>query len=797
MRTRFRYISAALAAIVMLAGCESMDEITSLSDSCMTLTVNTCNPQLLVKSPVAGEDTYNENLMNTLHYFFFAKGSDSSTAVAKGSATGISETVSYTQEVPISSSDLNNNLFDADRKCNLFVIANAPESMKTLLAGNPTLAQLRAAAVVANLSNVPQSNFVMVYDGEIEIDSRADATAIDVEVEMKRLACKFTIKADVKKTISTTDGSRTATWTAATGSDALTVTLGNCINRTTPAGFDKGIVAETDYFDAGPVGMTFTAETSTAPVFNQYTAVAPIYSYPMDWVFTDQFEPYLLFDMVWMYEETEGGELKKQYPEHRYYKMILGQQSITANDWYVITAKLSALGNLLPRDPLVLLTGLNYSVDDWSNAFANESTPNTPANIKDTRFLMVPQTSWEVNNEKDCFIPISTSHPCEVVNVVVKKTVFFDENYKDPTNGNAARPNKPHDVTVVDWSNGLYDSSFSFTPNEDWSELTFSHELHNDLDDNLDISPYYVTLTVRHAEGDDAHEFSEDITLTQYPAIWVDSQLNSAGEEGKTQKGYVYVNGGQLTTSSAWYRVPGADGGASDSGSNTSRYMVVIHVSQFQSGASFTFKNVETGVDPDVEYYMVGDPRVSEVNNLDKQSSAGIQWTNQNPQKTTALFDNPTDGRQISYYYPTNTDREHRSYVAPVLRVCSGHGKMSANIAYALDEQRCASYQEDGYPAGRWRVPTMAEASLIIHLCENQFIPNLLTSGGRYAFAGGVCQDMKWGYTGNDLNVRCVYDEWYWSKVDEDLGRKYGAEKNFDSSKFVWGDVPRDYTIEP
>lgn len=789
---KFRYIYTALAGLLVLAGCKGnyIDAVQDIAGSQITLTVNTCEPQLHVKGGVDGEDAYNENVMNTVHYFFFAKGS-ASAAVVKGSASGFAETVSHTEKIPISANDLNGNLFDTDRKCDLFVIANAPASMSTLLAGNPTLAQLRAAAVISNMDKVPQSNFVMVYDGEIQIDSRAEETAIDVTVDMKRLACKFTVKADVKRSLSTTDGSRTLTWTAATESDALTVTFGNGINKTTPAGFNKDLVEDTDYFDASPVELAHTGNTTVeSTTYEQYAAVAPIYTYPMDWVFTDQFEPYFLFDMVWMYEEKVDDAVVAQYPEHRYYKMVLGQQSITANDWYIVTAKLSALGNLLPRDPLVLFNGLNYSVNNWNDAFVSETAPNTPATIKTTRFLMVPKTSWDVDNEDECVIPISTSHPCEVVNVTVKKKVFFQEGYVDEL-GNT-RPNKPHDITVVDWEHGTYDSSFSFTPNADWSELTFNHELNNELDENLDISPYWITLTVRHP---DDHSFTQNIEIVQYPAIWVDSQLNSAGEEGKSQKGYVYVNGGQSTTSSAWYRVPGADGGASDSGSNTSRYMAVIHVNQFQPGASFTFKNLETGVDSDVEYYMVGDPRVNEIDNLDKNtSSAGIQWTSQNPQTTTALFNNPEGGRQIQYYYPTNTDTEHRSYVAPILRVCSGHGKMSANIPYANDEQRCASYQEDGYPAGRWRVPTMAEASLIIHLCEKKLIPNLLTSGGRYAFAGGVCLNMQWGYTGTDLNVRCVYDEWYWSKVDEDLGRKHGDKLTVaERQTFVWGDVPRNY----
>lgn len=110
---------------------------------------------------------------------------------------------------------------------------------------------------------------------------------------------------------------------------------------------------------------------------------------------------------------------------------------------------------------------------------------------------------------------------------------------------------------------------------------------------------------------------------------------------------------------------------------------------------------------------------------------------------------------------------------------------------------RCASYQEDGYPAGRWRIPTMAEASLVRYLAVEGFIPLLFTKNGNYAFANGNTNGMQWGYSSN-INVRCVYDEWYWSEVDKKLGRKHGADLTPDErTTFVWGDVPRDYTIVP
>ncbi len=764
MKTAIYFVSAAILGVTMLCSCDNSGILTSneADSPHISLTVCAGNQKMIVKADVtgAGEDSYNENLINSIHYFFFANGSADQTAVVKGSASGISETESYTELIPISTNDLNHNLFDNDRKCSLFVIANAPESMNSLLNGNPTLAQLRTATVISDLSKMPQDNFAMVYDDQIAIGSRIDKNAIDVTAEMKRLACKFTIKADVKKTISVSDGDRTVTWTASTAPDALTVTIGNILGKTTPNGFDKSKTADNDYFDSTPVRLGYTGNTGTAPdVFQQYTAVDPIYSYPMNWVFTDQHEPYLLFDMTWDYNDGTN-----QHQEHRYYKLVLGQQSITANDWYIITAKLTALGNLLPRDPLDVFNGLNYSVMSWNNAFSSDEAPNTPANIKAARFLMVPQTDWKVNNETECVIPISTSHPCEIVNVKVSKKAFLNKSATD-----VVTLNKPYDIDLDATSIGM-----EFTENANWTELTFHHDLHNNLDDDLDYSPYTVNFRIQHK---DDHTFYKDITITQYPAIWVDNQLNSEGETDASpaKKGYLYINGSN--SGSGWQTVNGAKSGLTDS--NTSRYMTIIHVNQFAPG----------------EKYIIGDPRKLTTDNLGYTGFV----------KADALYpiSEPKTQRKLTYYYPTNESPEYYNYVAPVLRVSSGHARYS-KTSYGNIKYRCASYQEDGYPAGRWRLPTEAEAMLMCFMSMEGFIPSFFSPGGTYGFADGYIVAAEGttptkAYHGDQTtqrNVRCVYDEWYWSQVDEELGRKHGADLTETERKtFVWGDMPRDYTI--
>ena len=90
-------------------------------------------------------------------------------------------------------------------------------------------------------------------------------------------------------------------------------------------------------------------------------------------------------------------------------------------------------------------------------------------------------------------------------------------------------------------------------------------------------------------------------------------------------------------------------------------------------------------------------------------------------------------------------------------------------------ERRCATYQEAGYPAGRWRLPTEAEVSFIANLQALQFINRLFSTTGYPWTADGEALEVNGASVtlraagGN--SVRCVYDAWYWG--DEPVPEAY------------------------
>ena len=133
---------------------------------------------------------------------------------------------------------------------------------------------------------------------------------------------------------------------------------------------------------------------------------------------------------------------------------------------------------------------------------------------------------------------------------------------------------------------------------------------------------------------------------------------------------------------------------------------------------------------------------------------------------------------------PTQDDNGNTNLViAPAFKIASSWG-MTTGGSYTQMQRRCASYQENGYPAGRWRFPTESEIEYIVKLSDQRKIPELF-DGEYFAASGRVYKTSTSGgsFSKNpDKNsehaVRCVYDVWYW-----------GNDKIPNPNVFTWGDT--------
>jgi hypothetical protein len=198
-------------------------------------------------------------------------------------------------------------------------------------------------------------------------------------------------------------------------------------------------------------------------------------------------------------------------------------------------------------------------------------------------------------------------------------------------------------------------------------------------------------------------------------------------------------------------------------------YTPLITVSSFNSSNDYYTANNQ-----DI-HYRIGDPRVpaSDVYN------GANAWTSESNFYAYVYHNNSTTEVAGSWEEPgsiliATQVAEDQSIIAPMLLVSSA---LNANESLTFPNivKRGATYQEAGYPAGRWRLPTEAEIAFIVARQKEGVIPTLYATNTDY-----------WSGSGRLVNVpsaanaaitfsnpasastvsscRYVYDLWYWGE---------------------------------
>lgn len=778
MKKLYIFLAISSLAIAGVSCIQGPDQPSEISGPHFTLTVEVpcSNVRSFTKAEMPnGVQSLNENLVNSIYYYFFPESDgEAATPSISGHFLGLSidgdksEDATKTWKLPVSANVISNELFPSGtKKCRMFIVANPPSGLVSALeSAEPTLGELRALSFTSNLAGT-QDNFVMVCDDLVEEETRTGENAFTAVANLKRVANKMTL--NVRTINEYIDPDTGDEWKPAL--DGLTVEFYNGMNKANLEGnFSALSVSDDDYFMATstfsdsfsyeyieiaeakvPSNITPT-EATTLPTAgegsDQYVKVdskyyslqksssseTPLYTYPMAWDFADQYEPYLLFDLPWEWTYDDGGT-SKTVIKHCYYKLTLSQKSMATNGWYCVTVDLKAIGSFYKVDPVQEYLYEDYIILDWNNAYDGENN-NVDADIKEARFLVVSTTDYVLNNQIKLSIPFASSHDCEI-----QVTSATRANFSSGTPDNFT-------TAAADW----------FEING--SVLEFEHELDNRLGATMDYAPYLITLVIRHI---DKATFSQEIHITQYPAIYADEQRNSGANNDSSTKGYTYVNGSQSSSGSY-----GGIYGSYNDGTVNNPNMTIITVTQF-------------GDDVD---YIIGDPRTPYVHNLNNNTltsanTAVASWS------TSAPGGVGGSNRRLTYYYPT--DPAKSDYIAPKLRVVSSYSRLPSMVTYADAMKRCASWQEDGYPAGRWRMPTKAEVQYIVTLSNRGFIKPIFYTNQTYFYAGGSVQNGSTYSTdtsGSHL-VRCVYDEWYWDVIDKKANNKHTTKT------FYWGDQER------
>lgn len=485
---------------------------------------------------------------------------------------------------------------------------------------------------------------------------------------------------------------------------------------------------------------------STRADDGSYSQLIPFYSYSSDWSATGGANrASLLLVVPWKKVGTNVGQ-------NCYYEIPIGARDnnlIERNKHYKIGVNVGTLGSFSPSEK-VTITPAYITVVDWS-------TGQIDVNIAEARYLVVDENNVVMSNVDSYSVAYATSHD-EIA--TIESIQFYDitgevarlqtiTSFTISSNGNAT-------TYKFTYSNREYEFVLTYSN----GTLSLEHVLQNDINvANFDCVPYTINVNIHHADSNYADDFSEDIEFVQYPAMYIEAKLNSdyvddnSTTNDYSHYGYVYVNGGDNY---------GGVHGLTAANKNPNMYVITT-----------TALSDNTRV--------IGDPRVTVYNNIPDYSG---NWS------ISATAISGGSPRQLTYYLPTDNSSSTYNMIAPKFRVASSYG-VTTSGSYADRQRRCASYQEDGYPAGRWRMPTKAELEYIVLLSAKGFIPKLFnvngdSAGNDYWSAHGLTEPQSDGtvkitetQTGS-YSVRCVYDEWYW-----------GSGQIANKSTFTWGDKQR------
>lgn len=724
---------------------------------------------------------------------------------------------------------------------------------------------------VAHWSNASQSSFVMYGTANLTLLNPKGSTPASGDIQLKRVAAKVSFNLTVASSTVNGDttwepnlGSMSIYMVYAMRQAVLGGTP-----KTIPTGIkgvDYNIVDyEKDANDATygneflyeykarslvgsgqRVERIHNGETETCEVYvagfktDQGTVTdtdTPFYSYPASWDYGIATEPYLKLIIPWTTTITLPNSSTSTRTKYYYYKIPFSVNTLESNNWYRIYIDVQILGG---EEPVPPVASVNYCISDWEGEVdmttAQQETVVTviPATVVAARYLSVPTTEYILYNTDVLTIPITSSHAVEVVGFKVDTDNAYsdahmvDANYvgtnpriynpftselDDSGNIVIVKPDYAQDPATPSSSTILFGNAASGTygwsvtaPAPGKDRVVVRHTLNRDLSSSdYDVAPYTVKMRIRHSD-DERDNYYTDVIIEQRPPIIIKPDAN---EGGTSNYGYAFVNGAQngspsgnsasnsFTSSSAqssWSYYLGSSPGNLSNSSNTNANMYIIETSVLPTSGT-------------IGTYVLGDPRMTSYYNLNGTKSSFTLTDTAPASWSTTKNDWEGTSRQLSYYYPVGTDAAFNNVIAPRIRIASSFGATQP-MTYYDAFRRCASYQESGYPAGRWRIPTKAEIEYIAQLNSDGKIPLLLgsDSGSTPYWCNSGYMTVEKGKTPSytqsttntytyygrtyttDTYVRCVYDDWYWGESD----RAKLPNENISINTFTWGDQTRE-----
>lgn len=730
-----------------------------------------------------GENDLNENRIDHVDWFIFRDtvGTDATPwASNRVVFSGDDEIEDGTTEFMVTKMGMDKYLAThSDGKGYVLAIANYPSDDHSVFQtddGEPlTFSQIREMQVVTSeLGALANGKFTALNDFLMTSYATpftlSEGATVTVNAKLSRLAAKISLNISIvpyidemRAHVSGLDTNWVEyiqTWYPNVEGIRAYMTYANERTSLTPVTdqTDKELIADyndDDFFTYNSRGFVIDPVTTTGDGTSIVTG-SPFYSYPMKWETSDPHAPFIKIILQWtgykepnspitstfishetggthpgndvkVTEHEKNGELVTK-SQNFYYKISIPSKEniLQSNVWTKINLDVAVLGGV-DEDNTVNVVG-RYFVVDW-----NDPAVTGGGELASGKYLSLAtdRDIFYIYGGNSIEIPVLSSHDLEVVN---STATYYDYSTATPTTKTLA-------YSETSFSGDNYTIAASGR-----SSVTLKHELESDLSkvEGRDISTITYTFRIKHSNN--ASTLYKDVTVIQYPSLYIET----------VTPGNAFLDGRGQGTADPSYGYLSYD--------NAATTIYHVHITAFNGDSRYYTPYRESQPDEPYEY-LITDPRVN----------AG--WGTGD-----LLAYGPANGTKTNWPSAVVTNMKVATstpnFIAPSFLVSSRYGRPgnSSNQLTSLEiaEKRCATYQEAGYPAGRWRLPTEAEVYFLFTLQTHGLITRLYSTGsntyGYWASSGYVfgrywtsgTPDFRTIGSNDPASVRCVYDTWYW-----------------------------------
>ena len=808
-----------LSALLLLSACaKEAGEESQWDGPVLELNVACLEPTGLTKAGIsgteAGENSYHENEIKSVDFFFYPGGATSEPATFHVRYNNLNKRGNAVFRVELSTNEVNYKIFPAQSgitEATVFAIANLPQNLMSELDNLEVLentsmdriGQLMTTTDFVNSSytNRRQDQFIMSGTTTITLAGRSQKMVAQGLVGLERYACKITVGIKMDDPMAIDTGKKDEQ----TGEPIyeywvprpkeMQIYLVDGMSKVALSGAPAGRgkqwepVAD-DYLSYRNKPMRFyNGIGEDAELYldkdGEYYQTFPMYTYPYHWqsgsIEDGSREPYLKLVLPWDRQPDPEHNISA-FQREFYYKILIPQDtrggeyenSFVRNNWYHYNIGVGVLGS--ETDEAAVPLEASMFIVYWQD----KDVVVKQVSIGNARYLSVEHEEYILNNQDGVDVRYTTSNPIIIKDIHVTRPYYGEKPSVGQIKYGATVMQVSHsEEPAYDdiYPDGSWYLDYSETQRkalaggEDWLQdmngvIRYTHKLNNDFQTNdFDYSPYTITFSVAHVDSkeDWMREYDKHVKIVQRPGLYIEALRNpdsivDKGDKSTTANhGYVYVDRDWYTQEQFF-----EEGAPKDSLWRTISY----------NGGGTDMYKINTTVLSANSEFVIGDPRVAAV---------------KNPSRTYA-FD--VNERTLTYYYPAEETERTRNMIAPSYRVStklSGAAR-SREVTYKDAYDRCAALQENGFPAGRWRLPTEGEIRFISSL-SSRGVFEWQFSGNYWSSNGGVYVDKSNGHVSpkpglTTAYVRCVYDSWYWGddRVLDDDGLP---------SIFTWGDRER------